>query len=266
MMIINEIVQDNKIIEGIDFILNHFEEPLFPRTISTFATNNAQITIYDRQHIFEYFKVANYLDCRINAYPTHTEYKGINRQPANFLFIDIDLKDFNSKDALDKAKNNTLRKIEKVLGEYSEPTVLWTGNGYHIYEPLEGFMLEEYDVFSEFADSKKKQKNKDLTTVFMYFAERFFTNNRNDCHHTPTINSCMLRVPYTFNSKCLSTGKNSEVRIVQKWNGQRPPINYILRDFRHYLINEKLQERIKYQQRQDKKMVILKAMIMTTQL
>ena len=167
MMIINEIVQDNKIIEGIDFILNHFEEPLFPRTISTFATNNAQITIYDRQHIFEYFKVANYLDCRINAYPTHTEYKGINRQPANFLFIDIDLKDFNSKDALDKAKNNTLRKIEKVLGEYSEPTVLWTGNGYHIYEPLEGFMLEEYDVFSEFADSKKKQKNKDLTTVFM---------------------------------------------------------------------------------------------------
>ena len=77
----------------------------------------------------------------------------------------------------------------------------------------------------------------------------------------------MLRVPYTFNSKCLSTGKNSEVRIVQKWNGQRPPINYILRDFRHYLINEKLQERIKYQQRQrTKKMVILKAMIMTTQL
>jgi hypothetical protein len=247
MMITNEIVKDkdDKIIiiirEGIDFIFSHFKEPLFPRTISTFATNNAQITVYDKQGIFEYFKAANYLDCRINAYPAHTDYKGINRQPANFLFIDLDLKDFKSKDALDKAKNNTLRKIEKVLGEDFKPTVLWTGNGYHIYEALEGFILEEYDIFSEFADSWKKQKNKDLTTVFMHFAERFFTDNRNDGNHTPTVKSCMLRVPYTFNSKkCLSNSTNSEVKLVQKWNGQMPAINYLLRDFRHYLINEKL--------------------------
>jgi hypothetical protein len=253
MMITKEIVKDkdDKIIirEGIDFIFSHFKEPLFPRTISTFATNNAQITVYDRQAIFEYFKVANYLDCRINAYPAHTDYKGINRQPANFLFIDLDLKDFKSKDALDKAKNNTLRKIEKVLGEDSKPTVLWTGNGYHIYGPLEGFILEEYDIFSEFADWWKKQKNKDLTTLFMYFAERFFTDNRNDDNHTPTVKSCMLRVPYTLNSKCLSDSTNSEVKIVQKWNGQKPAINYLLRDFRHYLINEKLKEKMKYQRR-----------------
>src|SRR5919108_2363910 len=144
MMITNEIVKDkdDKVIrEGIDFILSHFEEPLFPRTISTFATNNAQITVYDRQGIFEYFKAANYLDCRINAYPAHSEYKGINRQPANFLFIDMDLKDFKSSDALDRTKNNTLRKIEKVLGkDTGKPTVLWTGNGYRIYQPLEGFL------------------------------------------------------------------------------------------------------------------------------
>jgi hypothetical protein len=253
MMITDEIVKDkdDKIIlrEGIDFIFSHFKEPLFPRTISTFATNNAQITVYDRQDIFEYFKAANYLDCRINAYPAHSEYKGINRQPANFLFIDMDLKDFKSMDALDKAKNNTLGKIEKVLGEDFKPTVLWTGNGYHIYEPLEGFILEEYDVFSEFADSLKKQNNKDLTTMFMCFAERFFTDNRNDGHHTPTVKSCMLRVPYTFNSKCISESKNSEVKIVRKWNSQKPAINYLLRDFRHYLINEKLQEKMKYQRR-----------------
>jgi hypothetical protein len=254
MMITNEIVKDkdDKVIrEGIDFILSHFEEPLFPRTISTFATNNAQITVYDRQGIFEYFKAANYLDCRINAYPAHSEYKGINRQPANFLFIDMDLKDFKSSDALDRTKNNTLRKIEKVLGkDTGKPTVLWTGNGYRIYQPLEGFLLEEYDVCAEFADSWKKQKNKDLTTVFMYFAERYFTDNRNDSQHTPTIKSCMLRIPYTFNSKkCLSDNKNSEVKIVQQWNGQRPAINYLLRGFRHYLINEKLQERMKYQRR-----------------
>jgi hypothetical protein len=168
------------------------------------------------------------------------------------LFIDIDLKDFNSKDTLDKAKNKTLRKIEKVLSkDTGNPTVLWTGNGYHIYQPLEGFILEEYDIFSEFSDSRKKLNNKDLTSVFMYFAERFFTNNRNDCNHTPTVNSCMLRVPYTFNSKCLSdSNKNSEVKIVQNWNGQRPAINYFLRDFRHYLINEKLQQTMKYQRRQ----------------
>lgn len=55
--------------------------------------------------------------------------------------IDLDLKDFGySKHKLDKALQSTLNKINHVVGGY--PTVLWTGNGYHIYQPMKGFILE----------------------------------------------------------------------------------------------------------------------------
>ena len=42
----------------------------------------------------------------------------------------------------------------------------------------------------------------------------------------------------TINSKC-----NQEVRIVQRWNGIRPPINY-LRDYRIWLVAEKIKEKM----------------------
>ena len=32
------------------------------------------------------------------------------------------------------------------------PTVLWSGNGYHIYQPVDGFILEEEDVFTKFIE------------------------------------------------------------------------------------------------------------------
>ena len=36
------------------------------------------------------------------------------------------------------------------------PTVLWTGNGYHIYQPMAGPILEETDIFARFNDPKEK--------------------------------------------------------------------------------------------------------------
>jgi hypothetical protein len=36
------------------------------------------------------------------------------------------------------------------------PTVLWTGNGYHIYQPMAGPILEETDIFARFNDLKEK--------------------------------------------------------------------------------------------------------------
>jgi hypothetical protein len=41
----------------------------------------------------------------------------------------------------------TLKNIkEKLLG--ANPTVIWTGNGYHIYQSIDSFILEEEEVFS----------------------------------------------------------------------------------------------------------------------
>jgi Primase X len=142
--------------------------------------------------------------------------------------IDIDLKDFASKDKLDRAMNRILKKIEITM--HGHPTVIWTDNGYHIYQPMDGFILEETDLFAKFIDLN----GKDLTSKFMQFAEDFLTNKKGDPQHNPSINSCLVRIPGTINSKC-----GLGVKIIQRWDGQRPAINYLLRDFRRWLIDEK---------------------------
>jgi hypothetical protein len=45
----------------------------------------------------------------------------------------------------------------------------------------------------------------------------------------------MVRIPSSINSK-----NNSQVRVIQRWDGQRPCINWILHDFRRYLIQKKI--------------------------
>jgi Primase X len=186
---------------------------------------------FNINEVLEYFKASNYEDCRINAYPSFTNYQGINRTPPTFLMIDIDLKDFASKDKLDKALNRILKKIESSI--HGHPTVLWTGNGCHIYQPMAGFILEETEVFAKFVDPNGKE----LTSKFMQFAEDFLTNKKGDPQHRPSLKSCLVRIPGTINSKC-----GQAVKIVQRWDGQRPAINYLLRDFRRWLIHERREQ------------------------
>jgi hypothetical protein len=191
-----------------------------------------QKEVLDKQSVLKHFRSSNWEDCRVNAYPSFTNFHGINRTPPSFIIIDLDLKDFGySKDKLDGALNNALKRIKDILGGY--PTVLWTGNGYHIYQPLEGFVLEDVDIFAEFVGPNEK----DLTSKFMQFAEDYLTNKKEDPQHNPTVNSCLVRIPGTINSKC-----NEEVKVIQKWDGNKPPINYLLRDFRRRVINEKIEQ------------------------
>jgi len=119
--------------------------------------------------------------------------------------IDIDLKDFASKDKLDRALNRILKRIESK--RHGHPAVLWTGNGYHIYQPMAGFIIEQEEVFTKYIDPF----GKDLTTKFMQFAEEFLANKKGDPQHNPTVSSCLVRVPGTLNSKCAR-----EVEIVQR--------------------------------------------------
>jgi hypothetical protein len=198
--------QLQRTVEGIDLILSHFQEPIFPRKIMT-KSIGYQLEVFDKQSVLNYFKSSNYTDCRINAYPSYTNYHGINRVASTFIMIDLDLKDFgDSKDKLDRALQNTLSKIKQVIGGY--PTVLWTGNGYHIYQPMSGFILEEEEVFAKFTGNRSNNGNNDLTSRFMQFTEGFFTNKKQDPKHNPTVKSCLLRIPFTLNSKC----KGEEIR------------------------------------------------------
>jgi hypothetical protein len=78
----NNIVHDNihrKVEDGLDFVLNHFQEPIFPRKIMT-KQLGYQVEIFNKEESLEYFKTSNYEDCRINAYPAFTEYHAQTRQ------------------------------------------------------------------------------------------------------------------------------------------------------------------------------------------
>ena len=79
---------------NIDFILSHFEEPIFPRKISTYKSNNKQFLVRSRKEIIDSFIDSNFVDCQINAYPFLTEYKDVPRYKPSFLFIDIDRSSF----------------------------------------------------------------------------------------------------------------------------------------------------------------------------
>jgi hypothetical protein len=114
------IIDHRRVQNGIDFILNHFQEPIFPRKIMT-KKLGYQAEVFNKQEVLEYFKESNYEDCRINAYPSFTEYYGINRTPISFLMIDLDLKDFahekkKGKAVLDRVLNKTLQKITESIG------------------------------------------------------------------------------------------------------------------------------------------------------
>ncbi|HEX5187408.1 MAG TPA: DNA primase noncatalytic subunit PriX [Nitrososphaeraceae archaeon] len=70
------------------------------------------------------------------------------------------------------------------------------------------------------------------------------SNNKADKFNNPSFKSCLLRIPNSLNSKCLAredvTLENSKVKIIQQWNGYRPPIKELLYDFRRYLIQKKV--------------------------
>ena len=71
----NAIDHDRKVQDGLDIILNHFQEPQFPRKIMT-KQLDYQVEVFNKQEALKHFNNSNYEDCRINAYPSFTEYQG----------------------------------------------------------------------------------------------------------------------------------------------------------------------------------------------
>jgi hypothetical protein len=229
---------------GLDLILSHFEEPVWPRTISTKSSEGGQVKVYNKQEALGLFKQAKFIDCKINGYPNYTEWSGINRQAPNFIFIDLDLFGFISRLALDRALQKTLNNVKQKLGNDAQPTVLWSGNGYHIYLPVQAFILESESLFAEFDQTSRK---------FIQFAELGLSNKKADqCHSNGlSFKNCMLRIPGSYNSKqvefsdrgeIVSIPYEAEVRIIQRWNRVRPIIKPLLTDFYLYLEHAKIKE------------------------
>ncbi|MDR4491601.1 MAG: hypothetical protein R2685_11985 [Candidatus Nitrosocosmicus sp.] len=238
-------------IEDIDFILSHFQDQiqLFPRKMMTLS-KSWQFSVSSIEEVYQECKKSNFVDCRINAYAEYTEYKGIIRQPPNFIFIDLDLANFEmDRKKLDLRLNKTLNKIEEYDGF---PTVLWTGNGYHIYLPISAIVLDQESIFSKerfpnLFSASGKYSNWSISEVFLKYAEIFFTNGKADPLHKPKYKTCLIRIPDSYNSKLLfnrCSREESLVKIVQTWNGYHPPIQLFLKEFRRWLVQEEINQKI----------------------
>jgi hypothetical protein len=234
----------NDIIEsGLNFILSLLDQVIFPRTIMN-KKLGYQRKVYSKERALEHFIESHFLDCRINAYPYLIEYKGVPRYKPDFLFIDLDRINFKTDRSFKIALSTTLRNIKEKLGNNDAyPTVLFTGGGYHIYQPV--YCLTALENITEF------QKFENPSQEFLRFAKDNLSNNKADKNNNPSFKSCLLRIPGSINSKY-----NTKIKIIQKWNGYRPPIpREFIEKFRTYLIQKKIDEEAK-QNRQ--KIMLLK--------
>jgi Primase X len=228
------IVDEQQFIENLDFILSHFEDAIWPRKISTKTTQNKQILVFNKEEALTRFRQANFIDCRINAYPDYTEYNGINRQAPNFIFAELDKSTFKTDRALKIAYNRTLNNFSNKLNVSSPPTVISSGSGgFHFYQPIKAFVLEQEEFFLS------KSANGEPSKEFLRFAEQYLTGYKSDPSHCPSLKSCLLRIPGSINSKC-----NKQVQIVQRWDGfNRPKINLLLYEFSRWLIYNRVKDR-----------------------
>jgi hypothetical protein len=204
---------------------------LYPRTISTRLSKGAQITIHSKEEGLDKFKAVDYLDCKINAYPKCVEWKGINLQAPDFLFIDLDQGRFKSRKDLDRVLSNTLKNINEKFKDNIIPTIIWSGHGYHIYLPVDAFVLERESEFNRFGNPSRK---------FIQFAEYYLSDNKADPEHTKGLSfkNCMLRIPGSFNSK----DGLEQVLVIQSWDGYRPNIRPLFYRFDLYLLVSKSNE------------------------
>jgi hypothetical protein len=208
--------------EGLDFMLDHFSEPLFPRKISRTAVDRRQYEVEDKDTALYYYKAALYEDCRISAF-------GVNQRNPDLIFIELDASDFSSKRSLKLALTATLKNMKKKL-DGAHPTVLWSGRGYHIMQPIH--CPQPLEEIKELA----KLEPDNVSTKFLQFAERYLSSNKCDKSHHPAIKSCMLRIPNSINSKCKTVGLDPQVKIIQKWDGQRPDYRLLIGSFHADLI------------------------------
>lgn len=215
--------------------------------MSTALTKNKQFTVYTEDQILNECIKANFIDCRLNAYPHlecdgYTDYQNslfntFSAQAPNLIFIDRDFPKTSEIELL-KQQNKILKIIKNYLNE-CDPTTLWTGNGFHFYIVLDTRPLE---LITDLA-ALSKEPSED----FLRFAENRFSNNKKDANHNPSFKSNLLRIPYTLNSKCLANGTDPEVKIMRKFDPDNVPKLglQLLREFRLYLADQDIKNKVK---------------------
>lgn len=122
-----------------------------------------------------------------------------------------------------------------------KPLVLLSGHGYHIIIPVNcKEALEHNENFTQYTREPSKE--------FLQFVERCLSLNKADPANNPSFKYCLLRVPYTFNSKCIQEGiEDAEVKIAQLSDSSQPlpEIDNLLVEFQTYIIDKRLKAEVK---------------------
>lgn len=229
------------VLQGLDFILRHFEEQsgeLFPRKIMTYALGY-QKEVYSKDEAMQYFAESDYMDCRIRAYHDQSslaKYLCQNEIAPDLIMMDIDRSHFLSNKAFETTLNIIKTNLHEEIGGI--PTVLWSGNGYHIIHPIVSTVLENIVNFKHYEKSSEQ---------FLRFAEYYLSDGKADSNHLKTISfaNCLLRIPGSHNSKLVyknnnTTDESTQVKVIQEWNGQRPNIRLLLGTFHAHLVDQKI--------------------------
>jgi hypothetical protein len=220
-----------KVREGIKCILNHFKEPIFPRTIRSINTTYLETqfkVVYDEKEMFRTYEQSKFIDCRVSIYPSlyatkeYSNDKDVNVQLADLITFDLHKSVFMRESAQIKALYAILQAIKKILA--ARPTILCSGNAFHICQPIEPDPTERIEKFRESIINECPALG-----LFLRLSKL------DPFHVQQQYNPPMLLIPGTLSSKCEEGEERHEITIIQRWDGHRPKIDPVLIDFHEYL-------------------------------
>jgi hypothetical protein len=208
-------------------------------------TSKGPMSINSKEEILQRCREADYKECLINAYPEILEINGMLVQSPNFILIDLDLSLCKTcvypTRKLDYILKQTLMQIKEDI--HGQPTVLWTGSGYHIYLPVQVPILDtEFEFsknrFKNLFSSGSRYQDYYVSEVFMQFAERYLTGGKSDLSHRHRFSNSMVRIPDTYNMDSLSKGmglEESRVKILQEWDRNLIEVKPLIQEFKVWL-------------------------------
>lgn len=225
-----------KVREGIKFILSHFKQPIFPRTISSINTiyyGTQFKVVYNEKEMLRVYAQSKFIDggvsicTSLSATKEYHNDQDVNMQLADLIAFDLYKSVFMRESAQIKALYAILHAIKKILA--GRPTILYSGNAFHICQPIEPDPTEQVIEFRD-------------RIINEYSALGLFLrlSKLDPCHPQQPYNPSMLLIPGTLSSKCEEGEEHQEITIVQRWDGHRPKIDSGLIDFYEILKDQKI--------------------------
>jgi hypothetical protein len=227
----------NKVKQNIRFILSHFKEPPFPRTITSRNTTHGGTqfkVVYDEKEMFRTYEQSEFIDCRVSIYRSsyHTEEchddENLNLLLADMITFNVYKPIFMRESALIKALYAILQAIKRILT--GKPTILRSMGAFHIYQPIEPHPWEQIQEFTDHIFKQYPELRPMLRFPEEKFSNGIFDSSRQQEQlHNPS----MLLIPGTFDSINVENRKeeDQEIMLIQKWDGYRPRIVSSISDF-----------------------------------